>query len=385
MQNLAAGHGSDDGNARSAAIASNDMDALESSPPTLVGAGGQQQEQAPPPPPPQRSSSIADLPESIANFQGSLTKDGGVPFFVARDIAKAASHAAPFVVGAAGASAAKSVGVLRSVRLPHMPVSSPHMPVSSVIQAAVAKPGAKPPPPHLGTAHPVSVGPPPNPGNVVAPPPEPQVKDTPHGSAAPPFKATPVPRPLQQQEGEIDLQGSLASGAQVAEPKAAVGGTLEAEVKAEGVAAPPPASVGPTQPDDSQKLTEDDVLETASAHPGHWHNEQEVRHQNDWWEGGEQQFHARQVPNAQQEAQPPREEGVNDEIGEPGHGYSQHPGNHGWNTESWQEGGNRWSERREQQDVTADDHGGRHEPQQNQTRFILMINGRKLHRPVLFS
>ena len=67
MQNLAAGHGSDDGNARSAAIASNDMDALESSPPTLVVAGGQQQEQA-------HSAkasfqeSIADLPESIANF-----------------------------------------------------------------------------------------------------------------------------------------------------------------------------------------------------------------------------------------------------------------------------------------------------------------------------
>ena len=131
-------------------------------------------------------------------------------------------------------------------------------------------------------------------------------------------------------------------------------------------------------------------LETALAHPGHWPNEQGVGSMADeLWEDGEA-LHARQVPNAQQEAQQPREEGVSDEIGEPGHGYSQHPENtegwqDGWDTGNWQEGGNSWSWRSEQQDVTAGDHGGQHEPQQNQTRFILMINGRKLHRPVLFS
>ena len=477
MQNLAAGHGSDDGQARSAAIASNDMDALKSSPPTLVVAGGQQQEQA-------HSAkasfqeSIADLPESIANFQGSLPKDGGNPLSsareIAREIAKAASPAASSVVGAAGAFAAKSVGVVGEAPSSWGQLGS----LGSL--AAVAKPGAKPPPPHLGTAHPVSVGPPPNPGNVVAPPPAPQVKNPPPVWTAPPGKEMTVRRPLQQQEGEIDLQGSLAPGAQVAEPNAAVGGTLEAEVEAEGVATLAPASVGPARPPDRQTTpqelaaaqqagaeqptataredeeegdweeeedddpngelhlygTKDDPrvppgmtfmawhlsgmpdhrsakpppamdqaddappvlnievpvedktapdLETALAHPGHWHNEQDgtMPHPT-LWEVGEA-LHAGQVPNAQQEAQPPREEGVNDEIGEPGHGYSQHPGNHGWNTESSQEGGNRLSERREQQDVTADDHGGRHEPQQNQTRFILMINGRKLHRPVLFS
>ena len=36
-------------------------------------------------------------------------------------------------------------------------------------------------------------------------------------------------------------------------------------------------------------------------------------------------------------------------------------------------------------DVIADDQRGRREPQQDQNRFVLMIHGRKLHRPVLFS
>ena len=484
MQNLAAGHGSDDGQARSAAIASHDMDALESSPPTLVVAGGQQQEQA-------HSAkasfqeSISDLPESIANFQGSLPKDGGNPLSsareIAREIAKAASPAASSVVGAAGA-----FGVGAAVVGASAPSCWGELgPLGSL--APVAKPSAKPPPEPKAPppVHPVSVGPPENPGNVVAPRPALPVKRPPFVSTAPPGKQMPVRRPLQQQEGEINLQGSVAPGAQVAEPNAAVVGTLEAEVEAEGVATLAPASVGPARPPDRpptpQQLaaaqqagaeqptataredeeegdweeeedddpngelhlygTKDDPrvppgmtfmawhlsgmpdhrsakpppamdqaddmppiflyempvedktapdLETTHAHPGHWPNEQGVGSMADeLWEDGEA-LHARQVPNAQQEAQQPREEGVSDEIGEPGHGYSQHPENteswqDGWNTESWQEGGNRWSWRREQQDVTADDHGGRHEPQQNQTRFILMINGRKLHRPVLFS
>ena len=484
MQNLPAGHGIDDGNARRAAIASNDMAAFESSPPTLVVAGGQQQEQA-------HSAkasfqeSIADLPESIANFQGSLPKDGGNPLSsareIAREIAKAASPAASSVVGAAGA-----FGVGAAVVGASAPSSWGELGSLGSL-APVAKPSAKPPPEPKAPppVHPVSVGPPENPGNVVAPRPALPVKSPPFVSTAPPGKQMPVRRPLQQQEGEINLQGSVAPGAQVAEPNAAVVGTLEAEVEAEGVATLAPAAVGPARPPDRpptpQELaaaqqagaeqptataredeeegdweeeevddleahvklhlygTKDDPrvppgmtftawhlsgmpdhrsakpppamdqaddapavlnievpvedktapdLETLLPHPDDWPIEQGVGSMADeLWEDGEALHARQQVPNAQQEAQQPREEGVSDEIGEPGHGYSQHR-QAGWDTGNWQEGGNSWqsnSWRSEQQDVTAGDHGGQHEPQQNQTRFILMINGRKLHRPVLFS
>ena len=416
----------------------NELTAGKSCPPTLVVEGGQQQEQA-------RSARVTfgePLEESIANFKRPLPKDGRPPWNQPQpqmaDIAKAISPAASMVVEAGVAIAAKSVGVVGEVPKA-IGGPAPPMPVPKVYLFAKVPPKGPPAGAPVGNWLPRRLpakppGFPPPAGNVVEPPcAPPQHKNAPRGRSPALYSWAKPRRPSQQQEGEVDLQGSLAPEAQVAEAEAAADGTSGPEVEEEGVAAPAPASVGP-----------------APAHQGHCHNEQDVWNQNDW-DGGEAQSHAGQVPTAQQEAQPTREEGVNGEfgnsvephehmvewdpetmtdehpgdwhndqegghqndrvgeapvpapedtnaqheaqpaqeegvndgIGEAGHGHSQHAAwkywgqneQDPWNTEDWR-GWNQY--------FVADDHGAPHQPQQNKTRFILMIHGRKLHRHVLF-
>ena len=371
MQNSAAGHGSDDGKAQSSAIASNCMDAPKGSPPTLVVAGGQQQEQA-------HSAKarfqelIADRPGSIFNV--SLPKDGGPPW--RRPPMTDIVNASRFVdCGSVVPSAATPLTAAPKA----IGGSAPHMSVPSIFQFGGATADAKPPPPHPPPANKNTPGakpgamppppPPPNPGNVVAPQPAPHVEEPRPDSSPPPAKGMPK-RPLQQ-EGRVDLQGSLAPGARVAEPKAAVAGTLGAEVEAGRVVAPSPAPDGPA-PSPNQPLQQQEGGVDSQGSLAAGAQVAEAQAAVGGTSGAE--VEAERVAAPAPASDGPAQDHV---LGNSGnHGWD------GWDTEShW----GRWNFGRAQPDVIADDHGGRREPQQDQNRFVLMIHGRKLHRPVLFS
>ena len=428
MQNSAAGHGSDDGKAQSSAIASNCMDAPKGSPPTLVVAGGQQQEQA-------HSAKarfqelIADRPGSIFNV--SLPKDGGPPW--RRPPMTDIVNASRFVdCGSVVPSAATPLTAAPKA----IGGSAPHMPVPSIFQFGGATADAKPPPPQPPPANKNTPGakpgamppppPPPNPGNVVAPQPAPHVEEPRPDSPPPPAKGMPK-RPLQQ-EGRVDLQGSLAPGARVAEPKAAVAGTLGAEVEAGRVVAPSPAPDGPAQsPNQPLQQQEGGVDSQGSLAAGAQVAEAQAAVGGTLGAEVEAGRVVAPAPAPDGPAQPPnqplqQQEGGVDSQGSLAAGAqvaeaqaavggtlgaeveaervaapapaSDGPaqdhvlgnsGNHGWDGWDTESHWGRWNFGRAQPDVIADDHGGRREPQQNQNRFVLMIHGRKLHRPVLFS
>ena len=428
MQNSAAGHGSDDGKAQSSAIASNCMDAPKGSPPTLVVAGGQQQEQA-------HSAKarfqelIVDPPGSIFNV--SLPKDGGPPW--RRPPMTDIVNASRFVdCGSVVPSAATPLTAAPKA----IGGSAPHMPVPSIFQFGGATADAKPPPPQPPPANKNTPGakpgamppppPPPNPGNVVAPQPAPHVEEPRPDSSPPPAKGMPK-RPLQQ-EGRVDLQGSLAPGARVAEPKAAVAGTLGAEVEAGRVVAPSPAPDGPApSPNQPWQQQEGGVDSQGSLAAGAQVAEAQAAVVGTLGAEVEAGRVVAPAPAPDGPAQPPnqplqQQEGGVDSQGSLAAGAqvaeaqaavggtlgaeveaervaapapaSDGPaqdhvlgnsGNHGWDGWDTESHWGRWNFGRAQPDVIADDHGGRREPQQDQNRFVLMIHGRKLHRPVLFS